>query len=86
MGLYKYSINRLFKVTYLDGRVEMICARGILDFVNAENENNIHSIEVIAVSQFLKDGIDDHGINIKKSDFENYPGLVEYVEKYVVEK
>lgn len=85
MILNKYSINRLFKVTYLDGRVEMICARGILDFVNAENDGNIHSIEVIAVSQFLKDGIDDHGIKIK-SDFENYPGLVEYVEKYVVEK
>lgn len=76
----KYSINRLFKVTYLSGRVEMICARGILDFVNAETERNIHSIEVIAVSQFLKDGIDDHGIKIK-SDFENYPGLVEYTEK-----
>lgn len=85
MILNKYSINRLFKVTYLDGRVEMICARGILDFVNVENDGNIHSIEVIAVSQFLKDGIDDHGIKIK-SDFENYPGLVEYVEKYVVEK
>lgn len=85
MVLYKYSLNRLFKVTYLDGRVEMICARGILDFVNKEKQDDIHSIEVIAVSQFLKDGIDDHGIKIK-SDFENYPGLVEYVEKYVVEK
>lgn len=82
---YKYSLNRLFKVTYLDGRVEMICARGILDFVNTEKQDDIHSIEVIAVSNFLKDGIDDHGITIK-SDFENYPGLVEYVEKYVVEK
>lgn len=86
MILYKYSLNRLFKVTYLDGRVEMICARGILDFVNNETQDDIHSIEVIAVSNFLKDGIDDHGIKIKYSDFDNYPGLVEYVEKYVVEK
>ena len=85
MILYKYSLNRLFKVTYLDGRVEMICARGILDFVNNETQYDIHSIEVIAVSKFLKEGIDDHGIKIK-SDFENYPGLAEYVEKYVVEK
>lgn len=85
MILYKYSLNRLFKVTYLDGRVEMICARGILDFVNNETQDDIQSIEVIAVSNFLKDGIDDRGIKIK-SDFENYPGLVEYVEKYVVEK
>ena len=80
MILNKYSINRLFKVTYLDGRVEMICARGILDFVNREKQDDIHSIEVIAVSQFLKEGIDDHGIKIK-SNFENYPGLVEYVEE-----
>jgi len=86
MVLYKYSLNRLFKVTYLDGSVEMICARSILDFVNTETERNIHSIEVIAVSNFLKDGIDDHGIKIKTDAFENYPGLVEYVEKYVVEK
>ena len=76
----KYSLNRLFKVTYLDGRVEMICARGILDFVNNDSQYDIQSIEVIAVSQFLKDGIDDYGIKIK-SDFENYPGLVEYVEE-----
>ena len=75
----KYSLNRLFKVTYLDGRVEMISARGILDFVNEETQHNIHSIEIVAVSNFLKDGIDDHGIKIK-SNFENYPGLVEYVE------
>jgi hypothetical protein len=85
MILYKYSLNRLFKVTYLDGRVEMICARGILDFVNEETQYNIHSIEAIAVSNFLKEDKDDHGITIK-SGFENYPGLVEYVEKYVVEK
>lgn len=75
----KYSLNRLFKVTYLDDRVEMISARGILDFVNEEAQHNIHSIEIVAVSNFLKDGIDDHGIKIK-SNFENYPGLVEYVE------
>lgn len=80
MILNKYSINRLFKVTYLNGKVEMICARGILDFVNKETQCDIHSIEVIAVSQFLKEGIDDHGIKIK-SNFENYPGLVEYVEE-----
>lgn len=76
----KYSINRLFQVTHLDGRVEMICARGILDFVNDKSQYDIHSIEVIAVSQFLKEGIDDHGIKIK-SNFENYPGLVEYIEE-----
>lgn len=73
----KYSINRLFKVTYLNGKVEMICARGILDFVNDKSQYDIHSIEVVAVSQFLKEGIDDHGIKIK-SDFENYPGFIEY--------
>lgn len=81
MVLNKYSINRLFKVTYLNGDVEMICARGILDFVNNDSQYDIQSIEVIAVSKFLKDGIDDHGITIKSSNFENYPGLVEYVEK-----
>lgn len=76
----KYSINRLFKVTYLDGRVEMICARGILDFITDKSQYNIHSIEVIAVSQFSKECLYDHGIKIK-SDFENYPSFIEYIEE-----
>lgn len=76
----KYSINRLFKVTHLDGRVELICARGILDFVNDKSQYDIHSIEVIAVSQFSKECLHDRGVKIK-SDIENYPSLIEYVEE-----
>lgn len=76
----KHSINRLFKVTHLDGRVELICARGILDFVNDKSQYDIHSIEVIAVSQFSKECLYDRGVKIK-SDIENYPSLIEYVEE-----
>ena len=82
MILYKYSNNRLFKVTYLDGKVEMVSARGILDFVNGETQHEIQSIELIAVSNFIKDCYLEQG----KTRFENYPGLVEYVEKYVLEE
>ena len=82
MILYKYSNNRLFKVTYLDGKVEMISARGILDFVNEETQREIQSIELIAVSNFTQDCYLEPG----KTRFENYPGLVEYVEKYVLEE
>lgn len=76
----KYSLNRLFKVTYLDGRVEMISARGILDFVTEETQHNIHSVKIVAVSQFSKDCLYDRGVKIK-SDIENYPSLIEYIEK-----
>jgi hypothetical protein len=41
----KYSLNRLFKVTYLDGRVEMISARGILNFVTNHSQNYIQSLK-----------------------------------------
>ncbi len=71
----KYSLNRLFKVTYLDGRVEMISARGILDFVTIDSQDYIQSIEMIAISSFVK--------SVKKEDGRypesaNYPSFIEY--------
>lgn len=71
----KYSLNRLFKVTYLDGRVEMICARGILDFVNNDSQYNIHAIEIVAISSFVKDVEKEHNRNTR---LDNYPSFIEY--------
>ena len=71
----KYSLNRLFKVTYLDGRIEMICARGILDFVNKDSQYYIHSIEIVAVSSFVKDVEKEHNRNTR---LDNYPSFIEY--------
>ena len=71
----KYSLNRLFKVTYLDGRIEMISARGILDFVTNDSQDYIQSIEMIAVSSFVKSVDKEHGRN---TGYVNYPSFVEY--------
>lgn len=71
----QYSLNRLFKVTYLDGRVEMICARGILDFVTNDSQDYIQSIEMIAISSFVKSVDKKYEQN---SGYANYPSFVEY--------
>lgn len=71
----KYSLNRLFKVTYLDGRVEMISARCLLDFVTNDSQYDIQSIEIIAISSFVKDVEKEHNRHPRVSD---YPSFVEY--------
>lgn len=71
----KYSLNRLFKVTYLDGRVEMISARGILDFVTNDSQDYIQSIEIIAISSFVKSVDKEHDRN---SGYVDYPSFIEY--------
>ena len=71
----KYSLNRLFKVTYLDGRVEMISARGILNFVTNDSQDCIQSIELIAISSFVKSVKKEHD---QHSGFANYPSFIEY--------
>ena len=75
MVLYKYSLNRLFKVTYLDGRVEMISARGILNFVTNDSQDYIQSIEMIAISSFVKSVDKEYDRNTSYAD---YPSFVEY--------
>lgn len=71
----KYSLNRLFKVTCLDGRVKMISARSILDFVNNDSQDYIQSIEIIAISSFVKSVNKEHGRN---PEFDDYPSFIEY--------
>lgn len=71
----KYSLNRLFKVTYLDDRVEMISARGILDFVTNDSQDDIKSIEIIAISSFVKDVEKEYNRHPRSAD---YPSFVEY--------
>ena len=71
----KYSLNRLFKVTYSDGRVEMISARGILNFVTNGSQDYIQSIEIIAISSFVKSVNKEHKRN---PEFDNYPSFIEY--------
>ena len=71
----KYSLNRLFKVTYLDGRVEMISARGILDFVTNDSQYYIKSIEIIAISSFVKSVDKEHTEHPTSA---NYPSFIEY--------
>ena len=71
----KYSLNRLFKVTYLDGRVEMISARGILNFVTNDSQYYIQSIEIIAISSFVKSVNKEHKLN---PEFDDYPSFIEY--------
>lgn len=71
----KYSINRLFKVTYLNGEVEMISARGILDFITNVLQDYIQSIEMIAISGFVKSVDKEHNLN---NGYANYPSFIEY--------
>ena len=71
----KYSLNRLFKVTYLDGRVEMISARCILDFITNDSQYYIQSIEIVAISSFVKDVEKEHNQNTRLDD---YPSFIEY--------
>ena len=53
----------------------MISARGILDFVNDKSQYHIQSIEIIAISSFVKNVNKEHERN---SEFDNYPSFVEY--------
>lgn len=71
----KYSLNRLFKVTYLDGRVEMISARGILNFVTNDSQDYIQSIEIIAISSFIKSVNKEYE---RDPEFDDYPSFIEY--------
>ena len=71
----KYSLNRLFKVTYLDGRVEMISARGILNFVTNDSQDGIQSIELIAISSFVKSVKKEYD---QHSGSANYLSFIEY--------
>lgn len=71
----KYSINRLFKVTYLNGEVEMISARGILDFITNVSQDYIQSIEMIAISSFVKSVDKEHDLN---NGYTDYPSFIEY--------
>ena len=71
----KYSLNRLFKITYLDGRIEMISARGILDFITNDSQDYIQSIEMIAISSFVKSVDKEYDRNTGYAD---YPSFVEY--------
>lgn len=74
----KYSLNRLFKITYLDGRIEMISARGILDFITNDSQDYIQSIEIIAISSFVKSVKKEYNQN---TEYANYPSFIEYTNE-----
>lgn len=53
----------------------MICARGILDFVTNDSQYGIKSIEIIAISSFVKDVEKEHNRHPRVAD---YPSFIEY--------